>query len=474
MRSVPLVIDLDGTLIRSDLLLESALLFLRAHPLAVFKLVLWLLQGKAFLKAQLATRIKIDAHTLPYSTQVIDLIRAEKSKERSIVLATASHKIYADAVAQHLPLFDKVLATEGDVNLSARRKREQLVALYGVGGFDYAGNSTDDLSVWQAARLAYVVNPECGVAAKAKKISTVAQVIISPSTPLTLWLKACRVHQWMKNLLLFVPLLASHQIGRTDLIIEGLLAFVFFGLCASSVYVLNDLLDLADDRHHASKRRRPFAAGMLSIKAGMVAFPLLLIAAFVGSWWFLNAKFVAVLGIYYALTLTYSFLLKRLMAVDAITLASLYTLRIIAGTVVFDTTLTFWLLAFSMFIFLSLALVKRYTELRVARVQGKTVKARGRGYYPEDLEILASLGAAAGYLAVLVLAMYIQDQATVSLYRHPQLIWLACPLLLFWITRVWILAHRGRMHDDPVVFALKDRTSLCMGALMGIIFWMAT
>jgi 4-hydroxybenzoate polyprenyltransferase/phosphoserine phosphatase len=473
LSSFPLVVDLDGTLVRSDLLLESALLFIRAHPWSFLRLLLWLLQGKAYLKAQLAIAVKIEVATLPYETKVINLIHAEKAKGRTIILATASHKVYADAIAAHLGLFDQVMATEGELNLSAGKKRDRLLASYGNAGFDYAGNSKDDLLVWRVARYAYVVNPEIGVLARAKKQGNVQELIVTQQPTFNAWLKACRIHQWMKNLLVFVPLVASHQLGRTELLLE-VLAFVFFCLCASSVYLLNDLLDLEDDRHHASKRRRPFAAGSLPIKSGVVVFPLLLLAAFTGSWIWLPWQFVAVLATYYALTLAYSMLLKRLMAVDAITLACLYTLRIIAGTVVFNGNLTFWLLAFSMFIFLSLALIKRYTELRAARVQGKTVKARGRGYYPGDLEMLSSLGAAAGYLSVLVLAMYIQDHNTMVLYRHPQVIWLACPLLLFWTTRVWLLAHRGQIHDDPVIFALKDRVSLSIGCLMAVVFWLAT
>ncbi len=474
MSAPPLVVDLDGTLIRSDLLLEAALIFIRTQPWLIFKLLLWLLQGKAYLKAQLAHTVHIEVATLPYDPKVIHLIHSAQAQGQKIVLATASHKLYADAVAKHLGVFNQVLATEGDLNLSARKKRDQLVQNFGHAGFDYAGNSKDDLPVWQVARHAYVVNPDSGVYRKALQQGNVQALIATEHPKLKLWLKACRLHQWMKNLLIFVPLLASHRLGHTDLLLDAALGFLFFGLCASSVYLLNDLLDLADDRHHASKRHRPFASGSLSLQSGLLVFPVLLLLSFGGGYWLLPWQFVAILACYYALTLAYSMLFKRLMALDAITLAGLYTLRIIAGAIVIDGELTFWLLAFSMFMFLSLALVKRYTELRIARVQGKTVKARGRGYYPEDLEMLSSLGASSGYLAILVLALYIQDHNTMTLYQHPKIIWLACPLLLFWITRVWLLAHRGKMHDDPVIFAIKDRVSLWIGALMGVIFWAAT
>jgi 4-hydroxybenzoate polyprenyltransferase len=470
---LPLVVDLDGTLIRTDLLVESAIGLARSRTRSILAPLFWVLQGKARLKGRLADCVPIDATGLPFDERVIALIEAERAKGRRIVLATASHRIYADQVAAHLKLFDAVLATEGDVNLSARKKRDRLVEEYGEKGFDYVGNSHDDLAVWAAARQSYVVNPERGVETAARALGNVACTIKTEGNPLRSWVKALRFHQWMKNLLIFVPLLASHKLGKLDLLVDGLLAFLFFGLCASSVYVLNDLLDLSDDRHHATKRKRPFASGALPVKAGLVVFPLLLLAAFGGALWLLPWQFAAALGIYYAMTLAYSVALKRMMVVDVITLAMLYTIRIIAGTFAFSVAATFWMLAFSMFIFLSLALVKRYAELYEARNRGKSEKARGRGYYPSDLEMISSMGAASGYLAVLVLALYIQDQNTVALYHHPKVIWLACPLLLFWISRTWLLTHRGQMNDDPVVFAIKDRVSLVVGAMFGLIFWLA-
>jgi 4-hydroxybenzoate polyprenyltransferase len=283
-----------------------------------------------------------------------------------------------------------------------------------------------------------------------------------------------RLHQWVKNALIFVPLFSAHQVTNVELLGRGILAFILFGLCASSVYLLNDLLDLEDDRHHKSKRHRPFASGQLSIKAGLIAFPLLLVIAFAGALLLLPWQFAAALGIYYILTLSYSLALKRQMAVDVIALALLYTIRVIAGVAAFQLPLTFWLLAFSTFMFLSLALAKRYGELRDALVRGRTEKARGRDYDPRDLEMISALGAAAGYQSVIVLALYVRDPHTMALYSRPELIWLACPLLLFWVTRVWMLTHRGHMHDDPVVFAVSDRVSLIVGALFCLVFLAAT
>jgi 4-hydroxybenzoate polyprenyltransferase len=291
---------------------------------------------------------------------------------------------------------------------------------------------------------------------------------------LKLWIRAGRLHQWAKNLLIFVPLLASHQFGSPLALLSGLLAFASFGCCASSGYLLNDILDVQHDRLHPQKRRRPFAAGQLTIRSGLFGSAGLWIAAFGAAYWLLPLPFIAALATYYVVSIAYSIRLKRFMIIDVVTLAMLYTLRIVAGALAFHLILTFWMLAFSMFIFLSLALAKRYTELRAARTRGDTAQARGRGYFPEDLGMISSLGAASGYLSVMVLALYIQDQNTTALYRHPQLIWLACPLLLYWVSRVWMLAHRGKMYDDPVVFALRDRASLTVGALFGLVFWLAT
>ncbi|MGE7813747.1 UbiA family prenyltransferase [Pseudomonas sivasensis] len=455
------------------MLLETGMAFVRHKPLSLFKVFGWLTKGKAVLKEELALANPIDVSVLPFDPVVIELIEDERRKGRTIVLATASHHSLAESIAEHLQLFDLVLASDANRNLSAHRKRDLLVEQYGEGGFDYVGNSHDDILVWASARKAYVVNPESGVERRAQSHGNVQQVIHSNTSGLKDWLKAFRLHQWMKNALIFVPLIAAHQLTSPLLLWQGILAFLFFGLCASSVYVLNDLLDLADDRHHHSKRNRPFASGRLSIKYGVLVFPLLLLGAFAGAIWLLPWAFSGALVVYYILTLAYSLLLKRQMAIDVIALAALYTLRIIAGAAAFGLALTFWILAFSMFIFLSLALVKRYAELREAKRKGDTGKTRGRGYYPADLEMISSLGASSGYLAVMVLALYIHDQATTGLYAHPQVIWLACPLLLFWITRVWMLTHRGQMHDDPVVFAIRDRISLIVGALFGLVFWVA-
>jgi len=469
----PLVVDLDGTLIRTDLLYQSLFSFIKQSPLQLLAPFFWLAKGKSHLKTELANRITIDVSFLPYDPAVIALIEGERAKHRQVILATGSHKLYADQIAGHLKLFDRVIATDGSHNNSSHAKRDFLVEEFGNGGFDYAGNSHADIPVWESAGKAYLVNPERGVEKRALKKGNVERIIKSPSNQLGLWFKALRPYQWMKNLLIFVPLLAAHELINSVALLSGLLAFVFFSLCASSVYVLNDLLDIEDDRLHPKKRNRVFASGALSIKKGMLSLPLLLLVPFAGSLLFMPWRFSLVLGIYYVTTLAYSVGLKKVTAADIIILSLLYTIRILAGVYACTLIPTFWMLAFSMFIFLSLALVKRYSELREAHLNGNNEKAKGRGYYPDDLEMISSLGAASGYLSVMVLALYIQDHATVAMYRHPQIIWAACPVLLFWITRLWLLTNRGEMHDDPVIYAVTDKISILSGLIFGIIFWLA-
>lgn len=470
--NTPLVVDLDGTLIKTDLLVETYICYVRINPVNLLKPLSWISKGKHILKANLANKVDMDVSSLPYNKEVIDFISHERQSGREIVLATASYHSLAEKVAQHLALFDKVIATN-EVNISAENKKDELVRIFGYQCFDYMGNSLDDLIVWKAARYAYVVHPEQGVISKANKLGNVVQVFQPARSTFLIWCKALRVHQWLKNLLIFVPLLASHQFYNASLLLNGVIAFLLFGFCASSVYLLNDLLDLQDDRHHRYKRNRPLASGLISIKNVLWVILLLLGIALIGSFLFLPVYFVITLAVYYVLTLAYSLVLKRLMSIDIITLAILYTLRLIAGVCAFKVGITFWLLTFSMFIFLSLSLVKRYAELLDAKQQGKVEKSRGRGYYPTDLEMISSLGASSGYLSVMVLALYMQDSSVSTLYRYPQIIWLACPLLLFWITRTWLVTHRGQMHDDPIVFAIKDKISLIVGILFCLIFWLA-
>ena len=455
---IPLCIDLDGTLLNSDLLLEAAFAQLKQAPLAVLNWPRWLAAGKARLKAEIAARVELDIATLPYNRELLAFLHEQKAQGRTLVLVTASHRQFADRVAAHLNLFDAVLATDGDRNLAGPHKAEVLVERYGERGFDYAGNAAVDLAVWRHARRAIVVNAKPPLADQARAVCEVERVFAPDGSAWRPWSRALRLHQWLKNVLIFVPLVAGHAWDQPDTLLLALLAFLSFGLCASSVYLLNDLLDLNADRRHPRKCRRPFAAGQLPIAQGVVAIPLLLIAAFGLSLLINPPWFSAVLATYYLFTLAYSLRLKRALMLDVVVLAGLYTLRIIAGAAAAAIEPSFWLLAFSMFLFLSLALVKRYAELWTLREQGD-LSASGRGYHVNDLGLLQNLGGAAGYLAVLVLALYINSETSRTLYGQPMMIWLLCPALLYWISRVWLITHRGEMHDDPIIFALTDAHS---------------
>lgn len=471
VQDVPLCVDLDGTLIRSDLLLESALALLRQSPLHALLLPLWLAQGRARLKREIAQRVELDASLLPYDEHVLAFLR-DDCRERRRILCTASDTRLAQAVADHVGAFDEVMASDGARNLAGTTKREALSARFGERGYDYAGNERRDLKVWQGARRAVVVGGDGSLARAAAAVCEVEREFPRERGGLRTWMKALRLHQWLKNLLVFLPLLAAHRLFDSSAVLPAGVAFLAFGLCASGVYLLNDLLDLDADRRHPRKRLRPFAAGTLSLHYGVLAAPLLALAGLALAL-ALSPLFAAVLGGYYALTLAYSLRLKRIEMLDVVVLAALYTVRIIGGAAVIGGGLSFWLLAFSMFLFLSLAMLKRYTELLSMQSNGK-VDASGRGYSVEDLPLIQSLGGASGYLSVLVLALYINSTASEALYRHPRVLWLLCPLLLYWISRVWMKAHRGLMHDDPVVFAVTDRVSqailaLCAAVALGAI-----
>lgn len=467
---LPLCVDLDGTLIRSDLLVESALALVAKNPLTVFAMVAWLLRGKAYLKHQIAMRVQVDPATLPYNQELLAWIDGQRAA-RAVVLCTASDRALAEPVARHAGVFDDVVASDGATNLSGPDKARVLVERFGEKGFDYIGNAAVDIAVWKHARAALVVEHGHTLSGAAARVATVARRFEVHRGGWRSWARALRMHQWIKNILVFLPLLASHRVLDWHATSTTVLAFVCFGLCASSVYITNDLLDLQADRQHRRKRHRPFAAGTLPLVSGPVVAAMLLIAAFAMAWTVAH-QFAAVLLGYYLLTTAYSLQLKRIMMLDVVVLATLYTSRILAGTAAIHSKPSFWLLAFSMFIFVSLAMVKRYVELLALQATDK-VAASGRGYDVNDIPLIQSLGASSGYLAVLVLALYVDSTASMQLYEHPHYLWMLCPLLLYWISRTWAIAHRGSMHDDPVVFAVVDRTSQVIGVLAAIIVTLA-
>ena len=464
--TVPLCVDLDGTLIVSDLLLESALRLIKRNPLYLFLFPFWLLRGKAALKAEIAKRAAPNPALLPYNRDFLEWLQTEKAAGRRLWLCTASNEKLANSVAGHLALFDGVLASDADHNLSGRLKAQRLVELFGERGFDYCGNERRDLGVWEHARSAIVVHGSVRLARDAARVSSVSRTFAARGGAARALLRALRPHQWAKNVLVLVPLLAAHRLSDLNDLHAVALSFAAFCLCASSVYILNDLLDLDADRAHPRKSKRPFAAGDAGIISGVaLAAVLLLVAIAIAV--SLPAKFQVAFAGYYVLTVGYSLVLKGRVLIDTFALAGLYTIRIIAGGAAANVSLSFWLLLFSVFLFLSLAFVKRYAELEGLR-RRQLLHAAGRGYFVDDLPVLQSMGTGAGYLSVLVLALYINSPDIQALYQRPKVIWFLCVLMLYWISRIWIIAQRGYLNDDPVVYAFKDRMSLLTGLLVAI------
>ncbi len=457
-----LAVDLDGTLIASDMLHESFWATLGSNRPQFFRAIGALLTGgKAAVKAALAGA-ELDIARLPFKEEVLDEIKRRKDAGAHIVLATASNQALADAVADHLGLFDEVMASDDTTNLKGPVKADALTEKFGEKGFAYIGDAPADVPVWDAAKEAIAVDVAPTLKSQiSTDLVTEIDSAAAPAGRLKAGFKALRPHQWLKNLLIFIPMLLAHQLdGGT--VFKAIAAFVAFSLIASSVYVLNDLLDLSADRAHPRKRLRPFASGALPLQVGLVLAPGLFLAGLaVGA--FAGPLFLGVLVFYYFCTLAYSLFLKRITVIDICMLAGLYTLRVIAGAAATQTPPSVWLLGFSIFFFLAMAAVKRQAELVDLLAAGKD-KAAGRGYIPEDLPLITMMALSAGYVSVLVAGLYLTSDAVAQLYSFPPALWGICAVLIYWISRIVMLTHRQRMHDDPIVFAVTDKISLFCGA----------
>ncbi len=469
----PLYVDLDGTLIATDLLHESMLKLFRASPVSLLRLPFWLMRGKAYMKRRIAERVEVDPQALPYRQEVLETIQRAREQGRRVVLATASDTVLAKPVAEHLGVFDGVIGSDGAVNLSGERKLEAIRRDAGGQPFSYAGDRPVDLDVWRGAASAVVVSASKSLRRRASAVTQVAQEIDVPGPTWRQWLYGLRLHQWLKNLLVFVPVLPIMNAAEPQMWLAALSMFFAFGLCASAIYVFNDLLDLEADRQHKRKRKRPFASGAIPISQGIVAGILLLIAAAVLAVSTLPWIACATLVGYVALTTAYSVWLKRRMLVDVFTLAALYTSRILAGGAAIEVAPSFWLLGLSVFMFLSLALAKRYVEIRELRASGRSA-ITGRAYHASDDVFVLATGVGAGQLSILTLSIYLNDPIVAEQYVYPYVLWLLCPLLLYWLVRIWLKAHRGQMHDDPLVFAATDRVSRMIILLSLVIVVIAT
>ena len=427
-----------------------------------------LFHGKAAMKDFLYSVSDIDISTLPYDHKVISLIKEHKSLGGKVVLATASNKYFANKIAKHLKLFDEVYGSDKVNNLKGKHKADFLENKFGSNSFSYIGDSYADLPVWQISKNILTVNASSFLRKKVESLDKPTKHIVTKKKSSQSLLLAMRPHQWLKNVLIFLPLLAAHKF-ESSTILDSLLAFISFSLLASSVYILNDLLDINTDRAHPRKRLRPFASGSLSIKfGGFLTFVFFISGTVIAT--YLGWMFMFVLCLYYILTTVYSLILKRKIIMDICILAGLYTIRIISGGLATGIELSVWLLNFSMFFFLSLAAVKRQAEL-VDMKDRKVLKAKGRGYHIKDLPIISMVGLGAGYVSVLVLAIYINSPDVQELYNFPYALWGICCILLYWLTRMIMITHRGLMHDDPIIFAVKDKIShLCLFLILGFGF----
>lgn len=456
----PLFVDLDGTLVSSDTLYETMMAVARRRPSALLSLPALMLRGRAAVKRRLAQAASIDVTRLPYNAALCDYLSAERAAGRRIHLATAADELIAERVAAHLGLFDSVLASNGRSNLKGHAKLSAIRAA-APDGFCYAGNGREDLPIWWAASGAVIVHAPTTIE---RKVCTsggiVERVIPHPGGMLRELLRAMRMRQWVKNLLVLVPLLTSFQFALGTSVLHALQAFVAFCLCASATYIVNDLLDLDADRAHPGKRNRPFAAGTASIPAG-VALALLLFAAGLAVAALNSVALFVVVLLYLVATIAYSAALKCYVLLDVVTLALLYTLRIVAGAVAIGVQVSEWLLGFSLFLFLSLALIKRCAEL-VSSGALEAVQERGRDYRAADLRVLWPLGLAAGLCSVVVFALFVSAPEVRSRYASPSLLWLIAVGLIYWLGRLWIKTSRGEMTDDPIVFALRDFGSLAV------------
>lgn len=459
--SIPLCVDLDGTLVKLDTLHQAVFLLLRREPASLFKIPGWLIKGKAHLKDQVMKRVELDASVLPYNTKLLSWLKKEHAKGRTLILATASNYRTANAVAEYLGIFEDTLASNEETNLRHTRKLAAIQERFP--DFAYVGNDSADFPIWDAAQEIILANPS--TAAKKGYAVKADSIFLEQRNCYYCIFKAMRCHQWLKNVLIFTPVLLAHRYTDLGSLLNSVIAFFSFSLAASSIYILNDLFDLSADQHHPRKSKRPFASGDLPIAAGAMFFPLLVMLS-LSLATLLPVQFLITLLTYFIITTAYSWRIKQVPVADVLTLAVLYSMRIVAGSVATSTPASGWFIEFAIFLFLSLALVKRTTELKEIKDSGgDTHSQRERGYEVDDLPLLVGFGTAAGYIAVFVFTMYLGSDKVVELYTYPRLLWAFCPLLLYWITRIWLLAWRGKMNDDPLVFAARDPQTYVIGAI---------
>ena len=469
---VPLCVDLDGTLIRSDLLWESLLCFFCQHPRRFPLVFVWIAKGRAHLKRRLAENIVLDVSLLPYNRPLVEWMAAHHAAGRSLILATAADGILANGVAAHLGIFDGVLASDGICNLKGRNKASLLSERFGK-NFDYVGNSASDWEIWRACRRIVAVETPWWLTRRLAASGRLAESFPTGKSRIAVLLRALRTHQWVKNVLIFLPIIAAHKALDPQRTIPALICFVAFSLVASAAYLGNDLLDLAPDRMHPRKRLRPIAAGDMAIPRAL-AWSVALFIGGLALTTLLDSTMVPLLIFLYAVTsLAYSLRLKKIALLDVYALSGFYTLRIVVGGLAGRVPLSGWFLSFSVFLFLSLGFAKRSAELYRATSSTVSLSVPGRGYTATDFQVVVSFGIASAFSAALVLSLYLQSADVQALYRYPVMLWGLFPVCLYWLTRIWLLAWRGTLDEDPVTFAVKDRTTWLILGLCAVILRLA-
>ncbi|QWE10863.1 UbiA family prenyltransferase [Polynucleobacter sp. es-EL-1] len=466
--SEPIVVDLDGTLIYGDCLHEQLNRAIFFHPLILVSAIWQLLQGKAKFKEFLSKNLSIDVTLLPYNEELIAWLKEKKEEGRTLVLATASNQELARRISDHVGIFDAVHASNDLVNLKGKAKAQLLNQVYGQ--YEYIGNSGADLYVWQDAVKSYYVGKSQKIITALKGQQNFAGQFKARGSEFKSFIRALRPHQWLKNILVFVPVVMAHQLSFYNLC-STFIAFLLFCAIASAGYLINDLSDVDSDRENKHKKKRSFASGAISLPFGWIVIPILLGSSLWVSFTYLPYQFACSVILYFILTILYTKVLKGFPNIDVFTLAFLYILRIQAGGYAVNISLSFWLITFSLFFFISLGMLKRFSEL--LEFNNFEAVLPGRAYKKNDAAFIESAGIASGYIAIAVLALYIKDLNISNLYQSPQYIWFVCPVMLYWITRVWFLAQRGELHHDPVYFAAKDHVSWLLTAIIALCFVMA-
>lgn len=465
---LPLVVDLDDTLLLTDTLAEAVVDCALRRPFKLLSALPKLADGRARFKAEVFDLVELDVDALPARDDLVEYIREQRAGGREVALVTATPQTIAEAVAGRFEgLFDTVHGSTSDHNLKGSNKARFLAERY-PDGFVYAGDSAADLKVWSEAGGIIFAGASKAVRAKASSLAKPVEASFdNPGRGVRQWRKALRLHQWAKNLLLFVALALSGQFVNPQAWVHAVTGFFLLGVVASATYLLNDLVDLSADRRHRTKRNRPFASGALSPVIGLILAPTMILAALVAAIT-LSPAFSLGLMTYLVVTMAYSFGLKKVAMLDVFILASLFTVRIALGALAINVLMSEWLLTFSMFFFLSLSLAKRHIEVAASPANERV---RGRGYMGADAPLTLGFGIASGVAAILIMVLYLAEDAFPSgQYAFAGALWAVPALITLWLMRIWLLANRGTLEDDPVAFAVKDRISLGLGAGLAAAF----